>query len=145
MKFAVIADVHVNSLALRAVLAEIDNDPAIEAIYCLGDLICIGHETNEVLEILSQRKAICFVKGNHDRDLVENRYSVTDPEELCHYQWVRSKLESRFLPFLQRIPYSLELQSNGKRMLFVHYHLREEGRFFRFSLGRMQGEPFTAL
>lgn len=39
-KIAILADIHGNSAALKAVLNNIDNDT--EHIYCLGDLVGIG-------------------------------------------------------------------------------------------------------
>ena len=51
MKFGVIADVHGNASALKAVLHEFDKMGDIEHIYCLGDMIGIGPDTNEVLII----------------------------------------------------------------------------------------------
>lgn len=66
MKFAVITDVHGNSRALEAVLAEIDAAEDVERIYCLGDMIAIGHETNEVLGILFARDDVSMLTGNHE-------------------------------------------------------------------------------
>jgi predicted phosphodiesterase len=50
-KIALISDIHGNSSALKAVLKKIEEDIGIEHIYWLGDLIGIGYETNEVLEL----------------------------------------------------------------------------------------------
>lgn len=58
-KIAILADIHGNSAALKAVLNNIDNDT--EHIYCLGDLFGIGHETDEVLEILSSRNDVSCI------------------------------------------------------------------------------------
>ncbi|WP_084723795.1 metallophosphoesterase family protein [Virgibacillus chiguensis] len=55
---AVLTDIHGNSSALNAVLKDIDEQGNIEHIYCLGDLIAIGHETNQVLEGLLSRNDI---------------------------------------------------------------------------------------
>ncbi|ANU11046.1 hypothetical protein BBH88_12425 [Planococcus antarcticus DSM 14505] len=62
---AVIADVHGNIAALHAVLDEIDDNPDIEHIYCIGDMVGIGYETNEVLDLLFSRTDTSFVIGNH--------------------------------------------------------------------------------
>ncbi|MEI4769072.1 metallophosphoesterase family protein [Psychrobacillus sp. FJAT-51614] len=49
MKLAIITDIHGNEMALEAVLQEIDQHGDIEEIWCLGDMIAMGPETNEVL------------------------------------------------------------------------------------------------
>ncbi|WP_141130693.1 metallophosphoesterase [Virgibacillus dokdonensis] len=48
---AVLTDIHGNSSALNAVLKDIDEQGNIEHIYCLGDLIAIGHEMFTVEDI----------------------------------------------------------------------------------------------
>lgn len=55
IKIAIITDVHGNAPALKAALSEIDNRRDIEHIYCLGDMVAIGPDTNEVLHMLFSR------------------------------------------------------------------------------------------
>ncbi|MGA9227014.1 MAG: metallophosphoesterase family protein [Mesobacillus sp.] len=64
MKFAVITDIHGNAPALTAVLNEIHRMKKIEQIYCLGYLIGIGPDTNELLEILYSRIDVSMITGN---------------------------------------------------------------------------------
>lgn len=131
-KIAIITDIHGNSPALKAVLNEIDREKDIKQIYCLGDLIGIGHETNEVLEMLFSRQNISFVKGNHDEDILK----ILDGHEptgigakIEHHQWVASRLDKKFIPKLTSIPKERYENLNGKNFLFVHYHLNESGNF----------------
>lgn len=65
MQFALLADIHGNAQALQAVLQNIE-ERGIEKIYCTGDLIGIGHQTNEVLQLLSMLPHCEIVSGNHD-------------------------------------------------------------------------------
>src|SRR5699024_11626230 len=71
MEIAVITDIHGNSSALNAVLSDIDKRSQVNHIYCLGDMISIGHETNQVLEKLHSRKDVSFVLGNHDEAILK--------------------------------------------------------------------------
>jgi predicted phosphodiesterase len=48
MKMAVIADVHGNLPALKAVFSELDFRKDVKHISCLGDMIGIGPDSNEV-------------------------------------------------------------------------------------------------
>ncbi|AVQ98159.1 hypothetical protein OBCHQ24_03640 [Oceanobacillus iheyensis] len=69
---AIISDIHGNYAALWAVLDDIDKNKQIELSYCLEDLIGIGHETNDVLELLFSRDDISFVRGNYNEALKYN-------------------------------------------------------------------------
>jgi predicted phosphodiesterase len=61
---AIISDVHANSFALRAVLADAESRGASE-VYCLGDVVGYNAQPRETLELLRQAK-IPTVRGNHD-------------------------------------------------------------------------------
>lgn len=69
MRVAVFADVHGNSDALRAVLAEIDA-AAPDVICNLGDVFSGPLDAAGVAEILLARPDIHTVCGNHDRYLI---------------------------------------------------------------------------
>ncbi|HWK23601.1 MAG TPA: metallophosphoesterase family protein [Ureibacillus sp.] len=131
-KFAIITDIHGNSSALKAVLDDIDQDQDIKHIYCLGDLIGIGHETNEVLELLFSRESISFVKGNHDEDILKI-LEGHEPQGIIskseHHKWIASKILKTFIPKLISIPKKLVENINGKKFLFIHYHLDESNSF----------------
>lgn len=129
---AIITDIHGNSSALQAVLTKLDQEKRVDHIYCLGDLIGIGHETNEVLELLLSRNDISIVMGNHD-EAVLNIIAGNDPgsagEEKKHHKWIASRLDSKFISALSKIPKSIHANYNGRNFLFVHYHLNEQGNF----------------
>jgi len=64
LKLAIISDIHSNLEALTAVLNEIDRR-AVDAIYCLGDVVGYGPDPVACLDLVRERcKAI--VMGNHD-------------------------------------------------------------------------------
>lgn len=131
-KIAVVADIHGNSSALKAVLNDIDKDQQIQHIYCLGDLVGIGHETNEVLDLLSSRKDISFVMGNHDEAILKitkglEPDSVGDERE--HHSWIASRLDKKYIPFLSAMPIKIDKEINGKKFLFIHYHLDVKDEF----------------
>lgn len=63
MKYAIITDIHGNSSALKAVLDDIANKN-IDHIICLGDMVGIGPDSNEVLEIITSRKNIFLNPGS---------------------------------------------------------------------------------
>ena len=133
-KIAIITDIHGNHAALKAVLDDIDQDKAIQHINCLGDLIGIGHETNEVLELLFSRKDISFVKGNHDEDILKILVGHEPSgivEKSAHHKWIASRFDRKFMAQLSSIPKERYESINGKTFLFVHYHINESGNFLQ--------------
>jgi putative phosphoesterase len=131
-KIAIITDIHGNYSAVRAVLNDIDRDGKIEHIYCLGDLVGIGYETNEVLQLLCSRKDISFVMGNHDEailDIIAGREPYSRGKERVHHYWIADHLDRKFIPFLKELPVTLDSIYHTKRLFFVHYHLSEQNEF----------------
>ncbi|MDE4085351.1 metallophosphoesterase family protein [Planococcus maritimus] len=129
---AVIADVHGNSRALLSVLAEIDQQPEVKHIYCIGDMVGIGYETNEVLEILFSRKDISFVIGNHEEELIailEGEDGESQGGEKLHHEWLAKRFDHRLLPKLKAIPKEIVAEHEGHKILFTHYHIDAEQRF----------------
>ena len=64
MKVAVLADVHANDLALKAVLKDARKRD-VDAIWYLGDFLGYNPFPNKVVERLRKSKAVCIV-GNYD-------------------------------------------------------------------------------
>lgn len=104
VKIAVFTDVHGNSPALRAVFDEIDSIGDIEHIFCLGDMIGIGPDTNEILEMVFSRNDVTMTIGNHEIDVL-SILDGNDPgsrgEERAHQEWIAKRLESRYAKWLR--------------------------------------------
>ncbi|HEY1594187.1 MAG TPA: metallophosphoesterase family protein [Thermoleophilaceae bacterium] len=67
MRIAVLADIHGNLPALRAVLAEVDAEP-VDALVVPGDVVG-GPLVREVLELLRERpEPVHWVSGNSERE-----------------------------------------------------------------------------
>ncbi len=69
MRFAAIADVHGNHLALEAVVADI-RAQGIDAIVNLGDMASSPLEAGKTMDALMALDAV-HVLGNHDRWLID--------------------------------------------------------------------------
>ncbi len=126
------ADVHGNAPALRAVLDDIDAQDGIEHTYCLGDMIAIGPDTNEVLDILFSRPGISMILGNHE-DAVLAVLDGRDPgspgTERIHHFWVAQCIQRQHARALRQLPRRLVRDHGGQRLLLVHYHEDDHGRF----------------
>ena len=64
MRWALLADVHANLEALRAVLRDLEDWPDCRLI-CAGDIVGYGPDPQACIELLGERAAIC-VAGNHE-------------------------------------------------------------------------------
>ena len=86
-KIAVISDIHGNHHALSSVIEDMEKFD-IDAVYCLGDIVSLGHQTNEVLELLERMDNLSVIRGNHDEEVVKASRNVpsevTGPEHDHH-------------------------------------------------------------
>jgi predicted phosphodiesterase len=100
MRFAAIADVHGNYLALEAVLADI-NAQGISDIVNLGDMVSGPMDARRTVEIMMGMNATC-VRGNHDRYVTDWALDEMYPSDrLAH-----SQLEPAQMEWLRALPFS---------------------------------------
>jgi diadenosine tetraphosphatase ApaH/serine/threonine PP2A family protein phosphatase len=100
MRFAAIADVHGNYLALEAVIADI-RAQGIETIVDLGDIASGALDARRTMDAMMALGAI-HVRGNHDRYLIDR-----PPEKMG--SWDRpahAQLDGRHLDWLRTLPQS---------------------------------------
>jgi predicted phosphodiesterase len=137
MRLGVMADIHGNDAALRAVLADADQFE-VDRWWALGDLVLFGPRPAEVLELLHGLPGISMLRGNTDRyvltgeqpaphstaadaaasvDLVE-RYAAM----AAGIGWTRGVLDQAgLIADLTALPAQLRLQSAaGANVLGVH-------------------------
>lgn len=131
MKFAVITDVHGNMDALSAVLRDIDRRGDIEHIYNLGDNIGIGHNTNEVLGMITSRDDMTSIAGNHDEAVMSVINETPYPDDLKdkfydHHQWIAEKLDPEYYDFLNQLPRTFTLDLLGQHILGIHYEIEND-------------------
>ena len=128
-KIGIITDVHGNAPALRAVLADLAREDDVDCVYGAGDLIGIGPDTNEVLDLLFSLKAFSSVAGNHEDcilALVAGNPPGSPPGVEEHHQWVADSLDRRFLPQLEALPRVLAPRHGDRELFIAHYHLDAE-------------------
>ncbi len=69
--FAIITDIHSNIYSLNKALQIINNRDDIDQIICLGDCFALGPEPEKTLKTLKSIDDCVFIRGNHDRYLIE--------------------------------------------------------------------------
>jgi predicted phosphodiesterase len=110
VRIAVLADVHGNAPALRAVLEEIDREP-VEAIVVLGDIVG-GPLIRPTLELLAARpEPVTWVAGNAEREAVAvyDGAPVTDDAAGRAAAWSAHSLDRPWRDELAAWPISLAL------------------------------------
>ena len=70
MRVALLSDIHGNTLALDAVLADVEKLGGVDAYWVLGDLAAIGYDPVGCLERLIALPNVEIIRGNTDRYLV---------------------------------------------------------------------------
>jgi putative phosphoesterase len=113
-RVAFISDLHANVVALDAVFADIDR-LGVDEIICLGDIVDLGPQPRELLELLDARRVRC-IQGNHD-PLDEH---PSHPALLDIETWTRGQLDDVSLRRLAELPEQLQLDLDGLRVLCVH-------------------------
>ncbi|HID60514.1 MAG TPA: metallophosphoesterase, partial [Hadesarchaea archaeon] len=88
MKIGVIADIHSNLSAFKAVLEDM---PRVDQIVCAGDLVGYAAEPNEVVD-LAKSKRLQVVMGNHDYAAVTRDARGFNPLAAQAALWTADKL-----------------------------------------------------
>lgn len=121
-KIGVISDIHGNLQALKAILAYFDEIGCEEIIHT-GDIVNIGPNSRECLDILLDRADVTLLMGNHDRDFALNqtevRYLSHVPTE--HKQYVFGTLTERQREIVSNLPVYVTRIIAGKTVMFTHY------------------------
>ena len=158
MRFAMLSDIHANSIALDAVLDDIRSQGGVDSYWILGDHVNQGYDPVGVMDRLSKLPEIRCVAGNTDRYVVKGgrlgpsmERILADPEQRIKQLesveqgngWARGALATmgwfewlRDLPFEQRTTLP-----DGTRLLGVHASLvsDELGFLHDTSAGELKG------
>ena len=123
---AFISDLHGNTVALRAVLTDLQERGAAR-IYCLGDLVGYGPNPNGVIDLVRET-GIPTVAGNYDDGVGFNRghcgcwYPNEEAELIgtASYGFTAGEVTDDRKKWLRELPFSLQVSAGNKSMLLVH-------------------------
>ena len=136
MRLALLADIHGNSVALDAVLADVASAGGADAYWLLGDLVALGPDPLGVLERVERLPRVVVVRGNTDRYVVSGEQppptladAARDPDLLpklvevaASFAWTQGVLTAAHrIDWLAALP--LEARGtlpDGTRILGVH-------------------------
>lgn len=136
MRIALLSDIHGNSIALDAVLADIAAQGGADAYWLLGDFSGMGFDPVGVLERVTKLPNAVFTCGNHDRYIVTGeRPGPSDEVAQAHPKllpfvlnmatnlaWTQGQiLASGWWDWFTRLPLETRLTlPDGTRVLGVH-------------------------
>jgi diadenosine tetraphosphatase ApaH/serine/threonine PP2A family protein phosphatase len=104
MRCAILADIHGNLDAFRAVLRDMEERGGADELWCLGDIVGYGPEPSACLDLLRERSHVC-VAGNHDW-AAAGRIDTADfnPDAAAACKWTSGRLSSIDKEYLQNLP-----------------------------------------
>ncbi len=136
MRVALLSDIHGNSIALEAVLADVAAQGGVEAYWILGDLVALGPDPVRVLERLGSLPNAKFIRGNTDRYVAfgdrpepsiaaaaQNPELVATLVEIANtFAWTQGMVTaSGWFDWLKNLPLELNCAlPDGTRFLGVH-------------------------
>jgi predicted phosphodiesterase len=108
MRYAILADIHANLVALTAVLKDIDEQGNIDEIWCLGDIVGYGPEPTECIRMVQERKIVC-ISGNHDLGVTgQLELDFFNPAAAQACRWTMEKLNPVDIRYLEDLPKTLK-------------------------------------
>ena len=102
MRIGLIADIHSNLPALRAVLDHMKAD----TILCAGDIVGYYPFPNEVIELVKEHD-LRSIYGNHDKAVITGDTSWFNPIAASAIEWTRDNISLEGIKFLEELPAQL--------------------------------------
>ncbi len=131
--FAILTDIHGNIHALNKALELIEEHEAVDHIICLGDNFSLGSAPKQVLEKLQSLDNAIFIRGNHDRYLVEHIWEYEratiegmDPDDpvcidiIANEKWTAEQLGDEGQAFIRKMRMSYDVSINSTYVEFTH-------------------------
>jgi len=124
-RIAILADIHGNMPALRAVLADIDSQSPDEVLVG-GDLVGRGPEGSRVIAAIRER-GWPTIRGNHEDYLLDFHHrrvpkSWWEANEWSASRWMSAELSEDDITHIDSLPYSYSLtrDSPAQSLLLAH-------------------------
>ena len=118
MLIGLIADVHSNAVALKAVLASFDK-MGVKKILHAGDIIGYNPYPNETIELFRKYKIIS-IQGNHDRALLSGDTSDFNTYAEIALKWTKDALHPENLDFFSTLKNREHFDMDRKTMVIIH-------------------------
>ncbi|HUT35995.1 MAG TPA: metallophosphoesterase family protein [Planctomycetota bacterium] len=124
LRYGIIADIHSNLAALRAVLDALAGED-VGTILCMGDVVGYGPCPHEVIEAL-ETAPLHSIRGNHDRYALGENSEQIRPSTAQAVEYTRRCLSPSDNAFLEGLRDTMLYQD---RILLVHGSPREPDEY----------------
>lgn len=137
-KIAVFSDIYGNLEALQAILEDINKND-FDEIICLGDVINLGPNSKECLNLIVNSN-IKWILGNHDLYFIHGLSGFEiEEEKKSHYRWVASQLDNKDREAIKDNPLVYYLNKDGFSFKFQHYFIKDDKALYPFySIGTIK-------
>ncbi len=126
MRIAVFSDIHGNLEALKEILKDIEKED-IDEIICLGDVIGIGPQSKECLNLIINNN-IKFILGNHELAYLFGTsidYNIEEKDR-NHYKYIASTLGELERKFLEKCPLYIDFKFGNNKFKFMHFLIKDK-------------------
>ena len=118
MLIGLIADVHSNAVALKAVLSALRGSD-VEKILHAGDIIGYNPYPNETIELFEENKVLS-IRGNHERALLSGDTSGFNPYAASALEWTRNVISAKNADYIAGLKDEEYISIGKKHMFIVH-------------------------
>lgn len=131
--FAIITDIHSNTESLKKALSIIESRDDVDQIMCLGDCFPLGPNPVETLELLTSIDNCIFVRGNHDRYILERLWDEDQPclegmdpddpicqEIVANIKWAWQQVGDKGVEFIKTMHIAHREIINNNLVEFTH-------------------------
>ena len=131
MKIAVISDIHANPLALDAVIEDI-NEFNPDKIFCLGDLILAGFDSNCVCKKILEFDNLEIIQGNTDKmvayatDELIQKTKEAYPCMGYSLELDVKETDKKYIEYVKNLPEKRRVEINGLKIDLVHGSVRNQ-------------------
>lgn len=131
--FAIITDIHSNTESLKTALSIIEERDGVDQIMCLGDCFPLGPDPEGALDLLTSIKNCIFIRGNHDRYILEKLWENEMPslegmnpdDPICqeiveNIKWAGEHVGQRGVEFIKTMHVAHREVIGGTLVEFTH-------------------------
>ncbi len=118
MRVAIFSDVHGNTMALEAALADIERAGGVDATWFVGDATALGYDPAGSVERLAAVPALTAVRGNVDRYVLAEDVE-TVPEIAARLEGATAEVRQRLEPLMRSMEWTRESLISADRLTWI--------------------------
>lgn len=120
-KIAILTDIHALYEPTLAILDDIKKR-GITEIYCLGDIVGLGPDPDEVINLLRDNNVFCI--AGEDEEYLRlgfEPFNYISESTVANYMWTLNKISNDNIDFIYKLPSSLDIFLDNKKIALCHF------------------------